>query len=768
MEQQLLQVQLTHGCNNSQCQNEYCQSSKFFNKSNITAEQIDQVVNSIYYKLGNMSLCLPSTGQMLCRWLNASSSSQLESWPTQVKQVDCEQVEGEIASKHQHIIQSTDFGLLSSVISCNMSSLQQLEYFLNSQDSIINSIRVNTLFFQTLLELEQEDPSLQKEDVIIEMNGPITHFIQKLLEVLFNNTYVLAQDPSCMPSSAILVLLLSLPEQFLERSNLPIVCTATLFNSLSKDKRLDFQRYFIDFLQSNPLQQQFLEQCVCCCNQYVSVTLSLYDKPRKPVSVIDLIPVKREFLAVIELMNFLHLVMNRVEQTEFIVKLKKELQNEYVNSNSYNITPDTDYWLQKNPCQLKLDLLPLPLQMMIRARQRQRVFPDQMFTLLEYPFILNSGTKAQIFRYECTHNIPHIGKLEVSRQNIVNDTLAYIVSRAEDWSSQDARALLRIPLKIQFQNEEGIDAGGLSNEFFTLICEQLFGQKYHLFKYMENERVFWFEKFPMLDESDLQLYYTFVGVVFGLAMLNDVHVENNFPSFFYKKLLGDPVHFEELAQLDLQLYQSLKQLQTYDGDFEDLCLSFSVTEEVFGTKTQVDLIDHGSEIAVTNFNKDEFVNLRFAYEIHKAVEQQFTAFKKGFNLVTQCSSFSLFSHSELELVLCGEPILDFQALKKNAKYQDPYKENHKTIVWFWKILEEELNDQQRIEFMKFVFGSARAPAGGLSRQRFEIHKNGEDDSRLPTSHTCFGILMLPEYSCYNVLKEKLTQAIQHYEGFGLQ
>ena len=69
--------------------------------------------------------------------------------------------------------------------------------------------------------------------------------------------------------------------------------------------------------------------------------------------------------------------------------------------------------------------------------------------------------------------------------------------------------------------------------------------------------------------------------------------------------------------------------------------------------------------------------------------------------------------------------------------------------------------------MKFTFGSQRAPAGGLIRQRFEIHKNVEDDFRLPTSHTCFGILMLPEYSSYQVLKEKLICAIQHYEGFGL-
>lgn len=51
-----------------------------------------------------------------------------------------------------------------------------------------------------------------------------------------------------------------------------------------------------------------------------------------------------------------------------------------------------------------------------------------MFSLLDYPFLLNSGTKALIFRYECTRNMPPIKKLEVDRKNIVNDTLDYIVN----------------------------------------------------------------------------------------------------------------------------------------------------------------------------------------------------------------------------------------------------------------------------------------------------------------------------------------------------
>lgn len=38
--------------------------------------------------------------------------------------------------------------------------------------------------------------------------------------------------------------------------------------------------------------------------------------------------------------------------------------------------------------------------------------------------------------------------------------------------------------------------------------------------------------------------------------------------------------------------------------------------------------------------------------------------------------------------------------------------------------------------------------------------------RLPTSLTCFGRLLLPEYSCKKALAEKLDKALENARGFG--
>lgn len=44
-----------------------------------------------------------------------------------------------------------------------------------------------------------------------------------------------------------------------------------------------------------------------------------------------------------------------------------------------------------------------------------------------------------------------------------------------------------------------------------------------------------------------------------------------------------------------------------------------------------------------------------------------------------------------------------------------------------------------------------------------------DDTRLPSAHTCFNHLLLPNYSSYAILKAKMLYAVhQSSEGFGLR
>ena len=70
-------------------------------------------------------------------------------------------------------------------------------------------------------------------------------------------------------------------------------------------------------------------------------------------------------------------------------------------------------------------------------------------------------------------------------------------------------------------------------------------------------------------------------------------------------------------------------------------------------------------------------------------------------------------------------------------------------------------------------GTSKVPLGGFKvlqgisgPQRFQIHKSYGTD-RLPSAHTCFNQLDLPEYESKEQLAERLAMAIHEgHEGFG--
>ena len=70
------------------------------------------------------------------------------------------------------------------------------------------------------------------------------------------------------------------------------------------------------------------------------------------------------------------------------------------------------------------------------------------------------------------------------------------------------------------------------------------------------------------------------------------------------------------------------------------------------------------------------------------------------------------------------------------------------------------------KLLEFVTASDRVPVGGMRNLQFTLQRNGIDDGHLPSSYTCYGILLLPEYSSREVLKDKLAMALENSKGFG--
>ena len=237
-----------------------------------------------------------------------------------------------------------------------------------------------------------------------------------------------------------------------------------------------------------------------------------------------------------------------------------------------------------------------------------------------------------------------------------------------------------------------------------------------------------------------------------------------------------------------------------------------VTEEWAGTRIERPLIENGCSIPVTNKNRDKYIHLYTEYSLKTSISTQFEAFSRGFykvrlgffknnddlqivntiiihvdavlslarrmiespfgallssRQVYAGNALKLFKPEELELLVCGLPHLDFEALEAVTKYEGGYTESHVVVRYFWEAI-HAMNIKEKKKFLFFSTGCDRAPLDGLGSMRFVIQKGGADSDRLPVAHTCFNTLILPEYSSRGKLQKKLMTAIENSEGFGLQ
>ncbi|XP_063683277.1 ubiquitin-protein ligase E3A-like isoform X2 [Bolinopsis microptera] len=397
------------------------------------------------------------------------------------------------------------------------------------------------------------------------------------------------------------------------------------------------------------------------------------------------------------------------------------------------------------------------------------------FAFLHYPFVLRPHVKSVGLQFDNRINMnrsvnpflllmsgeyPYL-KLVVKRNNLVEDALTHLEMVAEEEPQQ-----LQRQLYVEFEGEEGVDEGGVSKEFFQLIIAELFNPNYGMFVDIEDTRMLWFN--PQSFEVDHN--YKLIGMLLGLAVYNNIILDIRFPTVLYQKLMGEQSDIRDLILTHPLLGSSLQQLLDYpDEDVEEVFMLDFVasTTGLFGETITHHLVEGGDEIPVTSDNKHEFVSKYVDYVLNTSVSKQFDQFKKGFDMVASHSPLkSWFRPEELEKLIVGTHKLDFKALQTVARYDNGYTADSDVVKWFWEVT-HAMTDEDKSKLLAFSTGCGRAPVGGMSEMNFIVVKNGGDSERLPTAHTCFNVLLLPEYSSKDKLKSKLFSAIQHFEGFGM-
>jgi E3 ubiquitin-protein ligase HUWE1 len=346
-------------------------------------------------------------------------------------------------------------------------------------------------------------------------------------------------------------------------------------------------------------------------------------------------------------------------------------------------------------------------------------------------------------------------------------------------------------LSIRFHGEEGVDAGGVTREWFQVIARQMFNADYALFVPVASDRTtFHPNRLSSINPEHL-MFFKFIGRIIGKALYEGRVLDCHFSRAVYKQIMSKQVNLKDMETLDLEYYKSLEWM--LHNDITDIITeTFSTEVEAFGEMQTVDLIENGREIPVTEENKHEYIRLITEHRLIGAVDEQLKEFLRGFHDIVPAELVSIFSEQELELLISGLPDINVDDWKNNTEYHN-YTAASPQIQWFWRAV-RTFEKEEQAKLLQFVTGTSKVPLNGFKElegmngfSKFNIHRDYGSKDRLPSSHTCFNRkskhvptlhlrtlsdmnaeLDLPEYESYEDLRKALYTAMTaggEYFGF---
>ena len=183
-------------------------------------------------------------------------------------------------------------------------------------------------------------------------------------------------------------------------------------------------------------------------------------------------------------------------------------------------------------------------------------------------------------------------------------------------------------------------------------------------------------------------------------------------------------------------------------------------------------LSNGETIPLVTGGADKPVLFEEVEEYHKLVlktraeegHKQMEAMKEGFEIVFPTSILTILSWRDVEERVRGPSEISVAALKSITEYSNCSADND-FVKRFWRVFEEFTNEE-RSEFLKFVWGRARLPPSErLKEQPFKLvllddYRFNDHVIHFPEAHTCFFQLDLPRYTTDEACKSRILYAIQ--------
>ena len=265
------------------------------------------------------------------------------------------------------------------------------------------------------------------------------------------------------------------------------------------------------------------------------------------------------------------------------------------------------------------------------VRHNPKLMSGTFSLLVKNPKVLEFDNKRNYFSRrlhsrgtEARHPQPPL-QLSVRRDQVFLDSFKSLYFKSGDEMKYGK-------LSIRFHGEEGVDAGGVTREWFQVLSRQMFNPDYALFTPVASDRTTFHPNRLSSVNPEHFMFFKFIGRVIGKALYEGRVLDCHFSRAVYKRILGKTVSIKDMETLDLDYYKSL--VWMLENDITDIITeNFSLETEAFGETQIIDLIENGRNIPVTEENKQEYVQLVVEYRLTGSVREQLENFLKGMSSI---------------------------------------------------------------------------------------------------------------------------------------
>lgn len=296
--------------------------------------------------------------------------------------------------------------------------------------------------------------------------------------------------------------------------------------------------------------------------------------------------------------------------------------------------------------------------------------------------------------------------LIVDRDDVA--TSSYINLMVEGRGRNNER--LQGPLMVFYENESGVDAGGLRRDW---VCS--FGRTFVegggagavldqeddlaeplLVTYSETDQRYIIPRGGFNRRASIGSagsWYLVFGRFLGLAVRELITVGIQLHPSVLFGLVGKTPTLADVEEFDPELFKRLNEIREYE-DPSALMLSFVVSVEelrkVNGEwiveRRDIELVPNGNNVDVTRDNVDEYIRLLIEEKYVNGVKREYTYLQAGFLDTVPPNAIQYFREldpGEVAKEIGGVQDLDLTDWQQHTRYEPPLSDTHQLIRWFW-------------------------------------------------------------------------------------